>query len=224
MKIGLVVPWREQPSRIKPFQTLMKWYENNMPDVSIYLSDRDTEIWHCSGSRNDGVAMAEADGCDVVIVNDADTIPELEPLLEAIEAAYKDKYIHNPYKHYRMLGPEGTEEFFNGTAIEDCTYYPFDRSISGLYVCKPSSWWAVGGQDEKFWRWGPEDSAMARAHKVIHGKSFIKHFGTVYALGHEYQKMGDAVHLKNKRLWMQYGQIKGPERMLKFVQQKEWNG
>jgi hypothetical protein len=216
MKIGVIIPWREQPSRLVAFNALLDWYKNNMPNAKVYLADRVSTTWHMSASRNDGVRQAEADECDIVVVNDADTIPQLEPLMESIEAALKDKYIHNPYTEYRILDDDGTEDFVSGIDLKSCRHRTYNRSCSGVYVCTPQSWWLVGGQDEKFIGWAPEDVAMQRAHKVIHGINFIKHDGIVFALGHDKQEKG--INFKNgNALYEKYHQTRTPDRMLKLV-------
>jgi len=82
MKIGLVIPWRETPSRIKPLQMVLDWYQTNLPNIEVIYIDRQGEFWSASGSRNDGVRKAQEAHCDVIIINDADTISEISTFIE----------------------------------------------------------------------------------------------------------------------------------------------
>lgn len=153
-KIYVVIPWREQPSRTRPFKEVMAWFEDNLPDANIITVDSPYEFWSMSAVRNIGVRFAEERGADIVIINDADTIPELPTLLEAIEAAMNDDFIHNPYDMAKFYGEEATEKYFlKGISLDKLPFMPMYPN-GGAYVFKPSSWWLLGGNDEKFRKWG----------------------------------------------------------------------
>ena len=48
-------------------------------------------------------SLPDITNADIVIMNDADTIPEkVEVLRKTIEAAMSDNFIHNPYNEYRF--------------------------------------------------------------------------------------------------------------------------
>lgn len=221
MKLGIVIPWREQPSRIKPFKEVVKWYKQNFPDSTIYFPNRKGELWNPSGTRNDGMRMAESDGCDIVIMNDADTIPQIKPLQEAISAAIRDNMIHTAYTHFRLLGKEGTDQYFNGTRIEKCSHQKYFGGCFGINICTPQAWWRVGGMDEKFLQWGYEDTCMEIAHEVINKKPFIKHDGIGFGLGHDPQPRTGNNFNNNKILHDEYLETKNPKDMLKLVNRKE---
>lgn len=217
MKIGIVIPWREQPSRIPPFKALVKWYEENLPDAKIYLPNHPGPVWLPSHTRNDGVRMAEQDGCDLIIMNDADTIPQIEPLLETIEAAYKDDKIHISYTDYRMLGSNGTRQYLsNGIALERCFHRSYREACSGINVFTPDTWWKLGGNDEKFRQWGYEDTALQYVHRIVTGSDFVKHKGVAFSLGHDLQPRGATLQ-KNKSLYEHYLTIKDPNDLVDFV-------
>jgi|GEM_PF-398438 len=203
-KVGIVIPWREQPSRLPAFEALMAWYRENLPDAEIFLANRAGDDWQPSGSRNDGVAAAEAAGCEVIVISDADTFPQLYPLLESIEAAKIDNKIHIPYTEYRMLKDQGTSDFFNGTALIDCYAQTFATACSGVNVMTPKAWWMLGGMDEKFKGWGYEDTAMQYVHKLVHGGQYIAHKGIAFSLSHKIQSREDQNYHNNKRLYEIY--------------------
>lgn len=221
MKVGLVIPWRSQPSRIPPFESVLGWYEKNFPDINIYLSDR-SGVWNLSASRNDGVLKAQKDNCDVVIVNDADTIPEFNPVMEALRSAVVDGYCHTPYTNYIMLTKGGTAQHIRkGTPLSRCAGRPYKEACSGVYIATPEMWFGIGGQDEKFTGWGYEDNAWHRAHEVILGIPSVRHKGNCYAFNHIDQPHSGPQYEANKELWLRYLEIDNKEDMLNLVKAKK---
>jgi glycosyltransferase involved in cell wall biosynthesis len=220
MKIGVVIPWRETPTRLPAFEVTRDWYKNNLPEATIYYADRESPVWLMSATRNDGVKKAEADGCDVIVMSDADTFPQIGPLREAILAAYEDELLHLPYTDYRMLGTLGTNSFFAGTPIDKCSYKSYPKACSGVNVFKPSTWWAIGGNDEKFKQWGYEDTAMRLAHEVILGQSYIRHNGVAYNLGHDPQPRVGTNFDNNRILFGEYEKTKDAVAMLALVKRE----
>lgn len=224
MKIGIVIPWRATPSRLKPLEKVLGWYDKHMPEAEIFYADRHGELWNPGGSRNDGVQMAQDAGCDVVIINDADTLPEISPLLEAVNLAKTDNLIHNPFTFCKYYDETNTDMFYAGKPIEQCyELFTTPDACGGIFVCTPEAWWRVGGMDEKFQQWGAEDNAMLYAHSVITGHPFVKHPGTIYCLGHEKQEQ-DTNYVEsrsvNHNLYIDYLYITNPEDMLAFVKSK----
>jgi hypothetical protein len=218
MKIGVVIPWREQPSRIPAFEAVVKWYEEYLPEATIYYADRKGPVWSMSGSRNDGIREAEADGCHIVIVNDADTIPQLQALKAAIRGAASDDLIHNPYTEYRALTEESTNLYLEGRLeISRCQGKFIRGACSGVNVFKPSTWWSIGGNDEKFSGWGYEDTAMKRAHSIIKGTPYVLHEGMVYSLTHKEQPREGKHFETNQKLFARYQKVSDPKLMLELV-------
>ena len=184
--LTVLVPWRPQPSRIEAFEALTAWYARHLPDAVIRTVDSDDELFNLSACRNIAIASVD-DENEVVIINDADTVPELEPLLAAIEAAATSNLVHLPYDRYHWLGREGTAQFLAGAEPADCAYELVIGARSGVYVTTPKTWWSHGGQDERFRGWGFEDAAWYVAHETLLGEAPRRHAGAVYALHHETQ-------------------------------------
>lgn len=228
MKIGVIIPWREQPSRLPAFLEVHKWYEDNLPEAKIYLVDTGNEIWEMSATRNLGVRLAEQDNCDILIINDADTIPQIGPLREAMEAAMTTNMIHNPYKIYALFSQRQTDLHFNeGVPLDSLKFIP-NLSCSGTWVLTPKAWWDLGGQDEKFIKWGYEDAAQKLVHQVIHGQPFVQHSGIVFAFSHELQDNWNMPSLqlrKNQELFKKYLNVAktsdAKENILALVKAKE---
>lgn len=217
MKVGLVIPWRSQPTRVLPFNAVVDWYTDNYEEISIYLADR-KGVWNLSASRNDGVRMAQEDGCDVVIVNDADTIPEIKAVKEAVQEAYLDGYCHTPYTKYVMLSKRGTAQHLKSRIpLPRCEGKAYPTACSGTYIATPEMWFSIGGQDEKFTGWGYEDNAWHKAHEVILGRPSIRHQGSAYAFHHIDQDRSGPQYQSNKSLWGRYAETESPDLMLDLV-------
>lgn len=201
--LTVIVPWRPQPSRVEAFEALSRWYAEHVPDAVIRTVDSDDELFNLSRCRNLGIRSVD-DSDEVVVINDADTVPELAPLLEAIEQAATSGLVHLPYDRYHWLGREGTAQFLAGTDPADCEYELVIGARSGVYVTTPSTWWSHGGQDERFRGWGFEDAAWYVAHETLLGEAPRRHPGAVYALHHETQLREGEQYDKNAALMDEY--------------------
>jgi hypothetical protein len=201
--LTVLVPWRPQPSRIEAFEALRKWYARHLPDAEIRTFDSDDELFNLSACRNLAIASI-ADENEVVVINDADTVPELGPLLDAVEAAALSNRVHLPYDRYHWLGAAGTAQFLGGTEPADCDYELVIGARSGVYVTTPKTWRSHGGQDERFRGWGFEDAAWYVAHETLLGEAPRRHTGAVYALHHETQLREGPQYDRNAALMDRY--------------------
>ena len=222
-KIGLVIPWRPTPTRLKAFFAVRKWYKTNLPDIEIFYSDRPGDKWNAAASRNDGVKRAQEAHCDVIILNDADTLPEIEPLLEAIEQCKTDGLVHSPYNKCKYIDIEMSELYYAGNDIKLLKHTLFSPATGGIWVCTPEAWWSVYGMDEKFQQWGPEDAAFDISHRIIKGVPLVPHEGYIYCLGHVPQIHDEgfnASHKFNMELYNLYLTAKTAERIKWIVNTK----
>lgn len=201
--LTVLVPWRPQPSRIEAFEALQGWYARHLPDAEIRTMDSDDELFNLSACRNLAITSVD-DENEVVVINDADTVPELGPLLQAIEAAATSNLVHLPYDRYHWLGAAGTAQFLAGTEPENCDYELVIGARSGVYVTTPKTWWSHGGQDERFRGWGFEDAAWYVAHETLLGEAPRRHTGAVYALHHETQLREGPQYDRNAALMDRY--------------------
>lgn len=180
--VAIVIPWRPQESRIPAFETTTGWYRENLPDATLVTIDSGDPLFNLAQCRNLGVQQCSDE--DVVIIGDADTLPEREPLLRAIAAARTSGLVHLPYDEYRWLGAAGTAQFSAGAALADCEFELVRGACSGVYVTTPATWQAHGGQDELFRGWGFEDAAWYLAHRTLLGAEPQREVGRVFALHH----------------------------------------
>lgn len=199
----VVIPWRPAPSRIAAFARLVDWYKRELPEFRIETIDSDDDVFVLARTRNLAIAGL-ADPDDVIVVNDADTLPEPGALREAVAAASGSGRVHLPYTSYHWLGPEGSAELAEGAAPAECSFVLVHGACSGVYVTTRRTWEAHGGQDERFRGWGFEDSAWYLAHETLLGAPPQRHEGTVYALHHVAEARAGEQYDRNAGLMERY--------------------
>ena len=183
LKIAVVIPWREYESRLPLKEYVHNWYLQNLPDAKIVYADSGHEIFNLSASRNLGAKKVL--DYDVVIHNDADTVPYKESLLMGIVQTYNSGYFCNPYDHYKSFDIEETKKILNNSIpIEYAEYVKIGGACSGIVITTPKTWNKIGGFDENFKGWGYEDAAIAAAHSVLMDHEFLSIPGPAYSLGH----------------------------------------
>lgn len=200
--VAVVIPWRSQLSRLWAHDVVVNIYKAYFPHYDIIEVDTFDTPFNLSACRNKGVFMAQ-DTADVVIINDADTIPEKSPIERAIELALEAPGVVTPYTEYRSLKKEGTQQFKTGTQLRDCRYQLIDNACSGIYVTTPQSWWSHGGQDERFRGWGYEDAAWEVAHKTLLGEPRVVP-GRVFSCHHSSQIKEGSHYAANAALCYRY--------------------
>lgn len=206
--LTVIIPWRAQPSRIGALDAVTGWYRAEFPVVDIRLIDSGDDVFNLAQSRNLGVASA-SDPDAVVVVNDADTIPESASLRAAIAAASRSGLVHLPYSEYRWLGAAGMAQFGAGLPIEKCVFDLVRGACSGVYVTTPRSWLRHGGQDERFRGWGYEDAAWYLAHETLLGEVPRRHPGRVFALHHVAEPRSGPQFDANAELMARYREASG---------------
>ena len=206
--LTVVIPWREQPTRIAALDTVRHWYAREIQDVRFVLVDSHDDVFNLSQARNIGVATA-TDPDDVIVINDADTIPQREPLFRAIADAATSDLVHLPYTEYRWLGASGTAQYTAGEKLDDCDFELVRGACSGVYVTTPRTWASHGAQDERFRGWGFEDAAWYLAHSTLLGDAPRRTEGRVYALHHAAQPRQGSQYEANAALMERYSAAAG---------------
>ncbi|NKS98790.1 hypothetical protein GS498_20460 [Rhodococcus hoagii] len=174
MTVDVAIPWRKAPDRIAAFERVKNWYEHHGFNV-ITADSRKHKTFNVSASRNMAVAKATS---DVIVVADADTIPDLAALLQAVEEC-RGEVIY-PFDRYRYLSPEHVDTVDLHAVTPE---REFQQSVGGLLVTTRASWDVLGGMDEGFRQWGYDDNAFYAAAATLVGARRIP--GTVYAFGHD---------------------------------------
>jgi len=175
------IPWRPSPSRIPLFDRVMTfWKRVGWP---IVTADSDTEIFSLAQARNNAVAKANT---EVVVINDADTIPELANIRLAIADALADpRGVCWPFTHYRILPPEYLHTPFDRLAdvpIINTWDGEGIAGVGGCIVAAQSEYWRLGGQPPEFIGWGWEDTAFTMIVETLSEARRVE--GNVYAFEH----------------------------------------
>lgn len=182
-----MVPWRDtDPYRARAFNRVIQHLQHILPgSVKVLPVDaRADEVFSRAASRNMGVRLADRAGADVVVLCDADTLPEQSPLLAAIGAAGRDGRLHMPFTRFLGLTKDGTADYLNGRPVGECEVeLDYAYSVGGVFVIRPDAWSAAGGMDERFQAWGGEDLALRRAADTLLGLT-VTHLGTITHLWH----------------------------------------
>ena len=218
--VTVIVPWRRTPTRESAYDWVIDWYRRALPDARIISVDSDDELFNLARCRNLGIAEV-MDPDEVVVISDADTFPEPTALGAAILAAADSGLVHLPYSEYHWLGARGTEQLLEGTIPTDCDYELVTGACSGVYVTTPRTWWAHGGQDERFRGWGFEDAAWYLAHESLLGEPPRRHPGAVFAMHHATQLREGEQYDRNAALAARYRDASGDrERMRQLVEEE----
>lgn len=184
MSTAVVIPWRgTNPERERAYAAVSRALHDMLPDAVFLAADSGHEPFNRAASRNLGVRLAADAECDVVVLCDADTIPERQPLLAAVEGA-RDGRLHTPYHRFLGLTEIGTRDYLAGTPVSACEVeLDYAWSVGGVFVIRPGVWKQLGGMDERFTAWGGEDVALVRAADTLLGQT-VRHRGLIVHLWH----------------------------------------
>ena len=208
LKVAVVIPWRFQPDRRWGLRQVLNFYHDKFPQYHVYTSDSFDPLFNLAAARNIGVKELQ-DDYDVIVINDADTIPQEVSLLIAVVQCTQQPGTVLPYTEYRSLQRAGTNQYASGTPIHQCNYFPVVNACSGVYVQTPSSWLAHHGQDPRFRGWGYEDAAWEASHISIHGQLPARVDGSVYSFHHDSQRKQGKQFELNAALCYRYQQAQG---------------
>lgn len=184
MNVAVVIPWRPGlPDRAAHHAAVRHHLRDILPHAVHIDADSGHEVFSRAGSRNRGVHLAADVGCDIVVLCDADTLVEPQPLLDAVTAC-QDGVMHLPYTRYRSLTKKGLAQYQAGTPLLGCDVdHDHEGATGGVIVIRVDAWWRAGGMDERFRGWGHEDAAFRVAADTLLGAT-VRHRGTIHHLWH----------------------------------------
>lgn len=175
--------------------------------------------WSKGRALREGVALTDA---DTFILADADCIPTLIGLTDALEAVEGNALWAMPHTNVYRL----TEVTTQATILsdDDCAFettVPPYRGVAGggITILTRDAWETVAGVDPRFIGWGAEDHAFGWALETLCGQGY-RSPEPLYHLWHPVQGPKLPVSPLSQRLLGRYRQAKGrPERMSKLVEE-----
>ncbi len=183
MKVVLGFPYRGTHRwREEIFSIVKREVTEMYPWDGVIVEDSGHDQFNRSATRNLIVELAHYQGADVVVICDADSIPEAYNLEVAIRRAYERSEMVVPFDWVKVIAYKSVFRSYTPykQAMEIRTYGP---SCGGIFVCKPSTWAYVGGMDERIVGWGYEDQIFLVAlHTFLKGYTSLQ--GILYNFEH----------------------------------------
>lgn len=175
MKVGLGIPFGSDDNsrrsaadhvhkillKLYPWANA-RWFEAWNPDRSF----------NRARARNTAVDELTRGSCDVIVLCDADSYPQAQPLKEAIWNAWASETVHFPFDKVNVLKQDGTIN------------YSYGRSAGGCWVFRPEVWYALGGMDERLGWSGDDRTFLVQINTLSPERSAVYHSGTLTSLWH----------------------------------------
>jgi hypothetical protein len=159
--VTVCMPWRAQSDRIAAHDRVRNMWEHFGFPVIEADSDPD-KPFSVAQARNNAVRRAH--GADVIIVADADVVPDIGSVHAALDNPEGVVY---PFETFLHIPSEWVTRADLFAAPIDQKY---GRSVGGMFVCTPETYWSLGGMDELFYPvWGYEDNAFGYAAETLVG-------------------------------------------------------
>lgn len=148
MRAGLGIPYYDSDgSRASAFVETLSALELMYGWSDQFISDGGGTLpFNRAKARNE--IVRELQDCDVIVLCDADSIPQGHVLKQAVGAAYFRGGMHFPFDVVQALD-KGNQ-----------TAYSYGPSAGGCWVFQPQTWWNCGGMDERLGGWGTDDRAF----------------------------------------------------------------
>lgn len=141
------IPWRPSPSRLKPYEKIRAFWDENFPGIPVITADSDSEIFSLSQARNNAIRQAET---PVICLCDADTVPPVE----GVKIAVADPVgITWPHKVWRLIPAEYAERPFSEFPSAP-TLVEHPEGLGGCMVATTEEYWRLGGSPPEFYGWG----------------------------------------------------------------------
>lgn len=181
MKVLLAFPWRGDKERTPIFEVVKPAVRALYPFDGAITTDSLHKPFNRAASRNLAVVHALRLHYDVIVLCDADSIPEQEPLERAIDAAYTTGGLHVPFDVVRVLS---RKSLHNGRDWDSRpVLYSYGPSCGGIYIIRPSEWVQAGGMDERITGWGYEDQIFLVAVNTFLG-GYTNYPGQLFNINH----------------------------------------
>lgn len=177
--MDVCVPWRAQPGRLAAHDYVVKFWAGH--GFTVVEGDSEPgEPFSVAQARNRLVVAASG---DVVVLADADTVPgDIGQVHAALELVVADPaLVVWPFSVYRRVPTVAFGTDLGGLPVIDEPKHGV-RS-AGLVVVNRETFSRLGGFDERFVGWGPEDQAFWLAASTLARVGRVP--GVVFSLWHE---------------------------------------
>ena len=189
--VAICIPWRPTPERQPLLDAVVVEYNRRGNTLPYVLADSDGPVFSRAQAINRAVNRAFADGHEVVVINDADTLCDPESLGVAVWLTAGDKQSRLPYSKYILMTQGQTNLYLaTGTVAGD----EYLGACSGVLVVHKDTWNELGGFDERYIGWGAEDVEFAIRHQ------FERIPGTCWGLYHTPDERGALTQANMDRL------------------------
>ena len=170
----VAIPWRPTPDRLPAHKRIRGFWKH----AGIPVIEADSlpgQPFNLCEARNNAVRKIRT---PIIIVADADTLPDLGALHQAINMLRPGEVIW-PYHTYRHIPPDWVTKPDLLAAPPDRTYH---HSVGGIFLTHRGTYWALGGMDEHFTGWGFDDNAFHAAATTLAKVRRLP--GTVFSFNH----------------------------------------
>ena len=166
--ITVCIPWRAQETRIGPYKKVRAFWEATGWPI-IEADSAPGKRFNLAQARNNAVRQATSSH---LIVTDADVLPDMSCIIDALDEI--DEHVIWPYTRHKYIANDWDGDPFQAPAVQVSGLSPqppdgFIGWTGGIYVAAVQSYWRVGGFDERFTRWGGEDSSFRSACNTLVG-------------------------------------------------------
>jgi len=209
--LGIVIPWRPTPTRIKAFEAVLDYYKSRFPESKIYLEDYRSTTFNLSASRNIGCEKAFADGCEYVLVVDADSFVAVDAVYKALDVVEEKSIACFAFEFVVHLSSnELLDEFVKSGfdfSIADGFSPKMPAHMSSAIVLSKKVFEELNGWDERFIGWGHEDMAFSEAHWGVYGSLIGRATGELIVMA--FHKDRDlSKELDNRNIYLDYMKLK----------------
>lgn len=201
----ICIPFYEAKSidvyRKKAYQKIKEYYSKL--SFPIFSGNTSINYSNRAKSRNQAVKMIDCD-YNMILFFDADIIVPFDQVQAAIDLAYQTNEMVLMFDFLYLLTEKVTNDFYKDDVIQNKYGIHRKNPSSGAFVVPRNIWERVGGQDERFKKWGGEDRAFYFACAAVHNKRVIQRIpGKAWHLFHRANK--HTLHdLRNNLLLQKY--------------------
>lgn len=204
MKLGIVIPYRPTPERVRLFDYAHNWLKTEFVDAPIYIGDSDkSRKFNVSEARNRGCLQAINDGVDILMVIDADTVPTKTGVEKAIKSAESGELVMS--KGYIRLNENETVDILSGKDRPKAFGEKvLQNTPGGLWVMPAEVFTTLNGWDERFIGWGYEDTSFQVAYRKIYKRKVRRVKTALLSLWHSRRNLTIDSYLRNESRYLEY--------------------